>query len=176
MILNNAKVIVCALLFCDSVNVFALEEVLSDSSGQEQRFSTGAYASGNGPSAPIRSIAPPPFWNPNFRLAGVTTINGTQTAHFSDLIGSSTISLNVGEVLPDGVTLLRIEQPDHPLYCKAIIGYHASTLEVITAEAESAASSGETTFLAPPPQEIAEAPPVSEERVAVRPFTSGKSW
>lgn len=172
----NEKILNSVFLFCATVCVFGSDRPLRSATSEEP------IARAEGPlphlatSQDSVSQGEPSLWNPNFRLAGVTTINQTQTAHFSDLIGSATMTLTVGEVLPGGITLMRIENPDDPYLCKAIIGHRSDTIEVITIEAENADANNQIVYLPAQIQPADVGSSVEEDRIAVRPFTGPRSW
>jgi hypothetical protein len=176
MIIINEKVLNCVFLFCTTALVLGSDRHLKNSAPEEATTRAEGSLSHLPTSRDLVSPEEPSLWNPNFRLAGVTTINQTQTAHFSDLIGSATMTLTVGEVLPGGLTLLSIENPDDPYFCKAIIGHRSDTIEVITIEAENADVNNQIVYLPPQTQPADVGSSVEEDRIAVRPFSGPRSW
>lgn len=119
---------------------------------------------------PPRPVAAPqPLWAQNLRLIGVTAIEGALTAYFSSASSANVLAMSVGETLPSGLRLLRIENQDHPLQCHALVSLNAEHATIAMSDAHLVTPLV-TTEPAPMQVETPKAQTPDEGRVAVRPW------
>ncbi|MDF1815991.1 MAG: hypothetical protein P1V20_27570 [Verrucomicrobiales bacterium] len=116
------------------------------------------------------SVYVPPLWNENLRLVGVSSMNRKQTAYFADRNGTVFLPLDVGESLPEGLKLLRIENFTDPQNCKAVFSCEEGLIVVGTSS--SAKSTQEKTDSV----ETGQGLEAGKDRPTIQKWTGGGSW
>ena len=106
---------------------------------------------------------------PHLRLAGVTALDRTLTAYFSDVQKGFVFTLKIGETGPGGYKLIRLDRPDDPVASCAVL-VRGNQVARVSSGADGQNLSEETVF------ELIEADgdeadgDDDSERVAVRPW------